>query len=103
MFPDEPIARVANKIRQASRISEKIVDDIVSQWVGIDGGIKDVKGLKEAIAESIDLDTCQESFIEEEDLEAMRMRWGTETEEFGKNCITIPVALVVRPPASGTE
>lgn len=103
LFPDEPIARVANKIRQAPRINEKIVDSIISQWNGIDGGIRDAEGLKESIAESIDLGIYQGSFIEEEDLESIKLKWETEIEEFGNNCTTIPVALVIHPPANGTE
>jgi hypothetical protein len=100
LFPDDPISRVANKIQNAQRIDEKRIDNIISQWHGIEGGVEDIKGLKSSIKKIIDFGVYEKGFMEKENLESIKLQWEAKAAEFGTKCTTIPVSLVIHPPSN---
>ncbi len=99
LFPDDPIARVATKIKQASKIDEKIIDNILTQLTAVDMEIKDLEVLKNNISNKIVFKEIEKSFMEQEDLESIKSEWEARAMTFGNNCTTRPVALVIHPPS----
>lgn len=99
LFPSDPMERVAKKIQQATKIDERIVDNILNQLTEIDIEVANIKAIKDLVSEHSDIVEVSESFMDQEDLEAVKIEWEAKVEQFGRNCTTRPIALVINPPS----
>lgn len=98
LFPDDPLDRVAKKIGNSDYIHESAIDNIISQWIDIEGGITDSKKVKQIIGELIYLGEKRNNLMLNEDLESIRLNWESEKDEVGSKVTSRAFALQIFPP-----